>query len=53
MSQHVISGEVLEGEWQTVIRRISGICKKLRIFRSRYIVGTLTNKLLSALSPFH
>jgi len=29
---------------QTVIRRIFGIRGKLRIFRRRYIVGTLTNK---------
>jgi len=38
---HVANGDVRK--W-TVIRRIFGIREKLRIFRRRCIVGTLTNK---------
>jgi len=37
------SGEVREAEEQRVIRRILESTENLRIFRGRYIVGTLTN----------
>jgi len=40
---HVNSGDA-EAEQRSVICRIFGIRGKLRIFRRRYIVGTLANK---------
>jgi len=38
---HVTSGDVRK---RTVIRRIFGFCRRVRVFRRRHIVGTLTNK---------